>query len=85
MRSGGDINKQTSKKKSNKKTILEIMGFPEFLSYGHRAMIREESMRFLRLAYLLDFYTLNSLTNIYHSSANEFITYMEDIMNSLLE
>jgi hypothetical protein len=52
------------------------MGFPEFLSYGHRSMVRQESMRFLRLAYLLDFYTLNSLTGIYHASANEFIESM---------
>jgi len=42
-------------------------------------------MRFLRLAYLLDFYTLNSLTGIYHSSANEFIDSMQEIMKSLLE
>jgi dynein heavy chain len=46
------------------------MGFPEYLSYGHRAMIRTESMRFLRLAYLLDFLALDSLTGIYHESVN---------------
>jgi hypothetical protein len=31
------------------------MGFPVSISYGSRSRIRAEFLRFLRLAYLLDF------------------------------
>jgi dynein heavy chain, axonemal len=38
-----------------KKQVLEQLGFPQNMSYGHRSMMRSEFVRFLRLAYLLDF------------------------------
>jgi dynein heavy chain len=39
----------------DRKAVLESLGFPENMSYGHRALMRSEFVRFLRLAYLLDF------------------------------
>ena len=65
--------------KKEKKSILDILGFPEYLSYGQRVIIREECTRFLRLSYLLDFLTLNSLVNIYYNSANEFLEIVKKI------
>ena len=39
----------------DRKAAIENLGFPENMNYGHRAMMRSEFVRFLRLAYLLDF------------------------------
>jgi dynein heavy chain, axonemal len=42
------------------------------MSYGHRSMMRAEFVRFLRLAYLLDFICVQSLGQIYINSAVDF-------------
>jgi len=42
--------------------------FPKKLGYGHKALLREAALRIIRLGYLLDFMTLNSLFNIYNDS-----------------
>jgi dynein heavy chain len=57
-----------------KKAVIERLGFPENMSYGHRALMRSEFVRFLRLAYLLDFVTVQSLGQVYVSSSTEFLT-----------
>lgn len=56
-----------------KKQIIESFGFPEKMSYGHRALMRSEFVKFLRLAYLLDFFAVQSLGQIYIKSATEFL------------
>jgi len=56
-----------------KKAALESLGFPSNMSYGHRSMMRAEFVRFLRLAYLLDFICIQSLGNIYINSADAFL------------
>jgi dynein heavy chain len=56
-----------------KKQVLEQLGFPQNMSYGHRSMMRNEFVRFLRLAYLLDFICIQSLGNIYINSAVDFM------------
>lgn len=57
----------------DRKAVLESLGFPENMSYGHRALMRQEFVRFLRLAYLLDFVAVQSLGQVYISSATEFL------------
>lgn len=52
---------------------MEMLGFPPNMSYGHRSKMRYEFMRFLRLAYLLDFVAVHSLGNIYINSAVDFL------------
>ena len=37
------------------------LGFSSGISFGHRSMVRTEFMKFLRLAYLLDFIVVDSL------------------------
>jgi dynein heavy chain len=39
----------------DKTKIISEMGFPSSIKYGSRSRIRSEFLRFLRLAYLLDF------------------------------
>ena len=56
-----------------RKVVLETLGFPDNMSYGHRAMMRTEFVRFLRLAYLLDFVAVQSLGLVYICSASEFL------------
>lgn len=46
----------------DRKAVIESLGFPENMSYGHRALMRSEFVRFLRLAYLLDFIAVQSLS-----------------------
>jgi dynein heavy chain len=48
----------------NKKTnsVFENLGFPDHMTYGHRANLRKECSRFLRYAYLVDFLAMESLT-----------------------
>ena len=50
------------------------MGFPENMSYGHRAKMRQEFLKFLRIAYLLDFMAVESLGRVYINSCQEFLT-----------
>eukprot|EP00826_Nyctotherus_ovalis_P017693 TRINITY_DN15226_c0_g1_i3.p1 TRINITY_DN15226_c0_g1~~TRINITY_DN15226_c0_g1_i3.p1 ORF type:complete len:436 (+),score=148.21 TRINITY_DN15226_c0_g1_i3:563-1870(+) len=59
-------NKKSDDKKSVKtNTVFERLGFSGDLSYGHRAALRRECTRFLRLAYLTDFLAIKSLSDIY--------------------
>jgi len=54
---GNPNNKQLDEKTQ----IFADLGFPSYISYGHRSMIRLEFMRFLRFAYLLDFLVIEAL------------------------
>ena len=51
------------------------------MSYGHRSMMRAEFVRFLRLAYLLDFICIQSLGNIYINSADDFLKRIMKVAN----
>ncbi|CAD8108771.1 unnamed protein product [Paramecium sonneborni] len=62
-----------SRQIDKKQQIIETFGFPERMDYGHRALMRTEFIKFLRLAYLLDFIAVQSLGQIYIKSATEFV------------
>lgn len=60
------------------------------MTYGHRSSLRKECSRFLRFAYLVDFLSLESLSNIYTGSVSDMIYRlkslndecdMEEVMN----
>eukprot|EP01022_Parablepharisma_sp_SALTPOND_P016111 TRINITY_DN2328_c0_g1_i1.p1 TRINITY_DN2328_c0_g1~~TRINITY_DN2328_c0_g1_i1.p1 ORF type:complete len:2092 (+),score=299.17 TRINITY_DN2328_c0_g1_i1:7740-14015(+) len=61
----------TNKKGISGNAAFEELGFPRNLAYGHRAALRRECMRFLRLAYLVDFLSVKSLGDIYLESVRE--------------
>ena len=44
-----------------------------------RSSLRKECSRFLRFAYLVDFLTLESLSNIYTGSVRDMINRLEDL------
>ena len=62
-----------NQKKSASNSVFEALGFPENMTYGHRASLRKECSRFLRFAYLMDFLSLDSLSHIYLTSITETI------------
>jgi dynein heavy chain len=49
------------------------LGFSSNISFGHRSTVRSEFMRFLRLAYLLDFLTVDSLGKMVLSSLQSYM------------
>ncbi|KAL4470156.1 hypothetical protein ABPG72_009081 [Tetrahymena utriculariae] len=61
-----------------KKQIWESLGFPQDMNYGQRSMMRNEFVRFLRLAYLLDFVAIQSLGNVYINSATDFLSKIKE-------
>lgn len=66
-------------KKKESNNVFEKLGFPEGMTYGHRSSLRKECSRFLRFAYLVDFLTLESLSNIYTGSVRDMINRLEDL------
>lgn len=60
--------------KNKDSKAFEELGFPEGMTYGHRASLREECSRFLRFAYLVDFLAMLALSNIYVFSVKDLIT-----------
>ena len=71
-----------SKPKPAGKNVFEALGFPEFLNYVHRSMLRHECSRFLRLAYLLDFMTVEAEGNMYLNSVKDFTRKLDDLAAS---
>jgi dynein heavy chain, axonemal len=61
-------NNAVSMKKKETNSIYERLEFPATMTYAHRSSLRRECMRFLRFAYLADFLSLESLSNIYIDS-----------------
>ena len=49
------------------------LGFSSSISFGNRSLVRGEFMRFLRLAYLLDFITVDSLGKMVLSSLQNYM------------
>jgi len=70
------------KRRTNDRNKFEELGFPPFLNYVHRSMLRHECSKFLRLAYLLDFMTVEALGNMYLGSVGDFTRKLKDLFNS---
>ena len=66
-------------KKKESKNVFEQLGFPEGMTYGHRSSLRKECSRFLRFAYLVDFLSLEALSNIYIGSVHDMIQRLQDL------
>ena len=65
-------NAATIKRKKDN-SVFENLGFPDHMTYGHRANLRKECSRFLRYAYLIDFLAMEGLSQIYLDSVREII------------
>jgi dynein heavy chain len=68
-----------SMKKKQSSNTFEKLGFPEGMTYGHRSSLRKECSRFLRFAYLVDFLSLEALSNIYTGSVRDMIERLQDL------
>jgi len=66
-------------KRKETNNAYEKLGFPEGMTYGHRSSLRKECSRFLRFAYLVDFLSLESLTNIYIGSVKSMIDRLDKL------
>lgn len=71
-------NNISMKKKGNNNTF-EKLGFPEGMTYGHRSSLRGECSKFLRFAYLVDFLSLEALSNIYTGSVRDMIERLQEL------
>ena len=58
---------------------FKALNFPGALSYGHRSVLRRECIRFLRLAYLVDFVVIESLSKIYLNSVKEMLESLDKL------
>ena len=79
------INQAEKQKKAGGRNIFEALGFPEFLNYGHRSMLRHVCTRFLRLAYLLDFMAVEALGVMYINSASDLLDRMQGLFEAHVE
>ena len=68
-------------KRKKSDSVFENLGFPDDMTYGHRANLRKECSRFLRFAYLVDFLAMESLSNIYINSVKEMIHKLDSLDN----
>ncbi len=59
------------KKAISSDPAFEKLGFKHNLKYGPRSKLRRACSRFLRFSYLLDFVTLDALSNIYLESVKD--------------
>jgi dynein heavy chain, axonemal len=68
-------------KTSEADRAYEDLGFKPNMKYGPRSDLRKECSRFLRFAYLLDFVTMDALTNIYLNSVQFLFDKLEGLSN----
>ena len=68
-------------KTSETDRAYEDLGFKPNMKYGPRSDLRKECSRFLRFAYLLDFVTMDALTNIYLNSVQFLFSKLESLSN----
>lgn len=61
---------------------FENLGFPSKITYSHRSVIRKKCSKFIRFSYLLDFYTVESLQNLFKNSFSLFIKRIQ-ILNQI--
>lgn len=71
-------NAATMKKQDTNDTFAKL-DFPAGMTYGHRSSLRKVCSRFLRFAYLVDFLSMEALSNIYKNSIIEMITRLEEL------
>lgn len=74
-----EVNADEPEKKTNdeKSKAFEQLGFPESITYRYRSEMRSEFIKFLRLAYLLDFIVIQALGNLYISNVKGFLEVFE--------
>ena len=73
--SGDEPEKKTNDEKSK---AFEQLGFPDNITYGYRSKMRTEFIKFLRLAYLLDFIVIQALGNLYIANVKNFFEVFEN-------
>lgn len=66
-------------KRKASNNVFEKLGFPEGMTYGHRSSLRKECSRFLRFAYLVDFLSLEALSNIYIGSVGDMVERLREL------
>ena len=71
-------NAATMKKQDTNDTFAKL-DFPAGMTYGHRSSLRKVCSRFLRFAYLVDFLSMEALSNIYKNSITEMLTRLEEL------
>lgn len=64
---------------SPKESAFQALGFPSKMSYEHRSKLRKETGKFLRFSYLVDNIHLSSLTELYTSQVQAFISHLEEL------
>ena len=72
-------------KTSDADRVYEDLGFKPNLKYGGKSNLRKECSRFLRFAYLLDFVTMEALTNIYLNSVQFLVDKLHLLSNVTIE
>jgi dynein heavy chain len=68
-----------SVKKKEDNSNYEKLRFPAGMTYAHRSSLRKECSRFLRFAYLVDFLSLEALSQIYILSLEAMIERIRDL------
>ena len=66
-------------KKKEANNNYDKLGFPDSMTYAHRSSLRKECIRFLRFAYLVDFLSLEALSQIYILSLEAMIERIRDL------
>ena len=67
-----DENEKDSNNIDAKLKVFSDLGFPPNITYGNRSSVRGEFMRFLRLAYLLDFIAVQALGKLFITNIESF-------------
>lgn len=67
--------KDKIKKEDSKKE--DALGFPENMNYGDRSMMRQELIRIVRLSYLLEYTTTETLGRCYINNINSLFKMIE--------
>lgn len=75
--------KDKIKKEDSKKE--DALGFPENMNYGDRSMMRHELIRIVRVSYLLEYITVETLGRCYISNINQLFKMIELPESSLME
>ena len=79
---GYQMSRRGDMKTSESDRVFEDLGFKPNLKFGAKSSLRRECSRFLRCAYLLDFITMDCLTNIYLNSVKllfDKLDYLSDV------
>ena len=75
------IKNRVEMKTSESDRVYEDLGFKPNMKYGPKSDLRKECSRFLRFAYLLNFVTMEALTNIYLNSVQYLYGKLENLSN----